>query len=268
VAVTDRRGLGLVGAPNARQLGGLPAADGRQVRAGMLIRSGALGRLTDDDLPVLAKLDLSCVLDLRHDTEIAQAPNRLPEPAPRVRHLPIYDQSHQVFTYVAALLHGRDVSAYAELVEQGSSGAMAAIYRWFVSGPRAREAFAQACRELAEPRNLPAVFHCSVGKDRTGWLTAILLTALGVDRDDIRLDYLRTNDDTAGARETLMELLAERRPGVDLAAIEPLLQARTSYLEAAYTEVERVYGSFEGYLRAGLGLDDQTLASLRTHLLE
>lgn len=266
--MADGRGLGLVGAPNARHLGGLPAADGRRVRSGVLVRSGALGRLTDDDLPTLAKLDLSCVLDLRHGSEIADAPNRLPEPPPRVRHLPVYDQSHQVFTYVAALLHGHDVSAYRQLVEQGSPAAMAAIYRWFVSGPRAREAFAQACRELAEPGNLPAVFHCSVGKDRTGWLTAILLTVLGVDREAIRVDYLRTNDDTAGAKAKLLALLAQRRPGVDLAAIEPLLQARPSYLDAAYSEVERVYGAFDGYLRAGLGLADQTLESLRTHLLE
>lgn len=265
--MTDGRGLGLLGAPNARHLGGLPAAGGRQVREGMLVRSGALGRLTDEDLPVLAKLDLSCLLDLRHDSEIAQAPNRLPQPPPRVRHLPVYDRSHQVFTYIAALLHGHDVSAYTELVEQGSPAAMAAIYRWFVTGPRAREAFAQACRELADPQNLPAMFHCSVGKDRTGWLTAILLTALGVDREAIRVDYLRTNEDTAGAREKLLELLAERR-GVDPATVEPLLQARPSYLDAGFVEVERVYGSFHAYLRAGLGLDEQILESLRTHLLK
>lgn len=265
--MSDGRGLGLVGAPNARQLGGLPAAGGRRVRPGVLVRSGALGRLTDDDLPALAKLDLSCVLDLRHDSEIAQAPNRLPEPSPRVRHLPVYDQAHTVFTYVAALLNGHDLSAYTDLAEQGSPAAMAAIYRWFVTGPRAREAFATACRELADPQNLPAVFHCSVGKDRTGWLTAILLMALGVDPEAIRVDYLRTNHDTAAAQAKLLALLAERRPGVDPDAIRPLLQARPSYLDAAYAEVERVYGSFDTYLRSGLGLDDRILASLREHLL-
>lgn len=266
--MTDGRGLGLTGAPNARQLGGLPAADGRRVRRGVLVRSGALGRLTDDDLPALGKLELASLLDLRHESEIAQAPNRLPEPPPRVRHLPIYDHAHPVFTYVAALLQGGDLSAYGELVEQGSPAAMAAIYRWFVTGPRAREAFAAACRELADPSNLPAVFHCSVGKDRTGWLTVILLTALGVEPEAIRTDYLRTNDDTVAARQRLLALLTERRPGLDLAAIEPLLQARPSYLDAAYTEVERVYGSFDIYLRAGLELDGRTLAALRTNLLD
>jgi protein-tyrosine phosphatase len=268
VAVTDGRGLGLVGAPNARQLGGLPATGGRQVRHGVLVRSGALGRLTDDDLPALAKLELSCLLDLRHESEIVQAPNRLPEPPPRVRHLPIYDQEHPVFTYLTALLQGHDLSAYGELVEQGSPAAMAAIYRWFVTGPRARDAFATACRELADPGNLPAVFHCSVGKDRTGWLTVILLTALGVEPEAIRHDYLRTNDDTVAAREKLLAVLAERRPGLDLAAIQPLLQARPSYLDTAYAEVERVYGSFDTYLRGGLELDDRTLAALRAKLLD
>jgi protein-tyrosine phosphatase len=268
VAVTDGRGLGLIGAPNARQLGGLPAGDGRRVRPGLLVRSGALGRLTEQDLPALAKLELSCVLDLRHHTEIAQAPNRLPEPPPRVHHLPVYDQGHAVFTYVSALLAGEDLRAYHHLAEQGSPAAMAAIYRWFVTGPRARQAFAAACQELAEPRNLPAVFHCSVGKDRTGWLTVILLTVLGVEPEAIRADYLRTNADTAAAQDKLLALLAERRPGVRPEAVRPLLQARASYLDAAYDEVERVYGSFDTYLRAGLGLPRRTLTSLRVLLLD
>lgn len=266
--MSDGRGLGLAGAPNARELGGLPAAGGQRVRRGLLVRSGALARLTDEDLPALAKLGLSCVVDLRHGSEVAETPNRLPSPSPQVRHLPVYDEQHQVFTYVAALLRGEDLSSYGRLVEQGSPVAMAAIYRWFVTGSVARAAFSAACREFADPRNLPAVFHCSVGKDRTGWLAVVLLRALGVDPEAVREDYLRTNDDTAAAQDRLLELLAERRPGADLDAIRPLLRAHPSYLDAAYAEVERVFGSFDGYLRAGLLLDDATLSALRKHLLD
>jgi protein-tyrosine phosphatase len=267
--VVGERVLGLTGAPNARELGGLVGADGRPVRRGALVRSGALGRLADSDLPVLAELSLTCVVDLRHGSEIATTPNRrLPDPVPRVVHAPVYDDRHPVFSYVAALLNGGDLTDYAGLVEQGSPAAMAAIYRWFVTGSAARSSFSAACRALADRSNLPALFHCSVGKDRTGWLTAILLTALGVDDEAIRVDYLHTNEATAEAQRKLLDLLAERRPDADLGAIKPLLQARPAYLDAAYAEVERVYGSFEGYLYGGLGLDEQTVADLRANLLD
>jgi protein-tyrosine phosphatase len=268
MAATDGRTLGLTGAPNARDLGGLVGVDGRMVRRGMLIRSGALGRLADSDLPVLATLGLTCLVDLRHRSEIANTPTgRLPDPPPQVVHVPVYDDRHPVFSYVTVLLQGGDLSRYADLAALGSPAAMEAIYRWFVTGAPARASFAGACRALADPANLPGLYHCSVGKDRTGWLTVILLTVLGVDPEAVRADYLHTNDATAGARQVLLDLIAQRRPGVDLAAIVPMLQARATYLEAAYEQVERSYGTFSAYLSAGLGLDPPILAALRANLL-
>lgn len=261
--MAEARALGLAGAPNARDLGGLPTAAGGYVRPGLLMRTGALGRLTDADVSRLGELKPACVLDLRGEPEVAEGPpNRLPHPAPQVHHLPVHDAQHQVFTYVAALLQGHDLSSYARLTEQGTPAAMAEIYRWFVTGGAARESFAAACRVLAEPGSLPAVFHCSVGKDRTGWLVVILLTLLGVDPEAIRADYLYTNRATAAAQERLLARLSQR--GVDLAGVRPLLQARDTYLDAAYAEVARVHGSFDGYLRDGLGLTEDTLAALRT----
>jgi protein-tyrosine phosphatase len=263
------RSLRLVGAPNTRDLGGLTTADGRRVRPGTLVRAGALGRVTDDDLPVLATLGLACRIDLRYDAEIAHAPpDRLPEPAPRPVRLPVFDPSYPAFTHVLALLGqlgpaGGDGSAV--LVD--AAAAMVAIYRWFVSGAPASASFAAAVRAVAEPANLPVLFHCSAGKDRTGWLTVILLTALGVDRATIRADYLRTNTDNAALQQVLVDLVVARRPELDVAVLRPMLEARPEYLDAAYAEVERRYGSFDGYLRTGLGLDDRVLAALRTHLL-
>ena len=263
----------LVGAPNARDLGGLVTADGRRVRRGVLIRAGALGRLTDDDLPILAALGLTCLVDLRHDTEITTSPpSRLPVPGPRVIHLPVFDPDHPSFaavsSYIAAAWQGQDLNGYAVRLADGSPAAMTEIYRWFVSGEGARASFADAVRALADPANLPALFHCSVGKDRTGWLTVVVLTALGVDEPEIRRDYLRTNEMTADTQRLLLDLLVARRPEVDLDAVRPMLEAREEYLDAAYGEVRRLFGSFGAYLRDGLGLDDELLAALRDNLLE
>ncbi|MEV0158119.1 tyrosine-protein phosphatase [Micromonospora sp. NPDC050686] len=258
----------LVGAPNARDLGGLVGADGRRVRAGRLVRTPALGRLTDDDLRVLAKLAPACVVDLRDASEIDLAPaDRLPG-EPRVVHLPVLDPRHPVFVYVSAVLLGHDLGAYDELAREGTPAAMREIYRWMVTGPQAVAGFGAAVRLAAEVENLPLLFHCSAGKDRTGWLAVVLLTALGVDEEAVRADYLRHNELAGSLHEVLLEAMTRRRPELDPAVALPVLEVRPEYLDAAYAEVRRVHGSFGAYLRDGLGVDDATLAALRERLLE
>lgn len=264
----DRRHWDLIGAPNARDLGGLVGADGRRVRAGRLIRTPALGRLIDEDLPVLAKLQPACVIDLRDHSEIAVAPPDRLVGDPRVVHLPVHDPAHPVFTYVSAVLLGHDLDVYAQLALEGTPAAMAAIYRWFVTGESARDGFAAAVRLTAETENLPLLFHCSAGKDRTGWLAVILLTALGVDPASVRDDYLRTNELTESLQQVILSAMASRQPGLDVDAVRPVLQVRPEYLDAAYDEVARVHGSFEAYLRDGLGVTDEIIAVLRAQLLD
>ncbi|GAA3760340.1 tyrosine-protein phosphatase [Micromonospora maritima] len=258
----------LVGAPNARDLGGLPTTDGRRVRAGRLLRTAALGRLTDDDLPVLGKLGVACVVDLRDADEQAVAPPDRLVGDPRRVHLPVYDAAHPVFTYVSAVLQGHDLDAYAELAREGMPGAMTAIYRWFVTGEPARAGFGAAVRLAADDGNLPLLFHCSAGKDRTGWLSVVLLTALGVPEPAIRADYLRHNELTESLREVLLAAMTRRRPDLDPTVARPLLEVRPEYLDAAYDEVRRVHGTFEAYLRDGLGVTDEVRARLRAALLE
>lgn len=264
------RGLGLEGAPNARDLGGLVTGEGRTVREGVLFRAQALGRLTDSDVARLGKLGLRTVVDLRDASESAFGPpDRLPDPPPHVAALPIFDSRHPVFTYVSAVLLGRDGGGdYAALAEEGTPGAMTAIYRWFVTGEIARARFGQAVRLLADPDRLPALVHCTVGKDRTGWLTAIVLTILGVRRDDIEADYLATNAAAAQVNEQILAAMRRVRPDLDPEHVRPVLEARSPYLAAAYAEVDRVYGGFDGYLRHGLGLDDRVLDALRANLLD
>ncbi|QGN47807.1 protein-tyrosine-phosphatase [Micromonospora sp. WMMC415] len=258
----------LVGAPNARDLGGLVGADGRRVRPGVLIRTPALGRLTDEDLPVLAKLGPSCVVDLRDASEQAVAPpDRLPGES-RVVHLPVHDAAHPVFTYVSAVLLGHDLGAYAELAGQGTPAAMTAIYRWFVTGESARVGFGTAVRLAAEADNLPLLYHCSAGKDRTGWLTVVLLHALGVDEAAVRADYLANNPLTESLREVILTAMRRRQPDLDVDAVRPVLEVRDEYLDAAYDEVRRVHGSFGAYLRDGLGVNDDLVTALRARLLE
>jgi protein-tyrosine phosphatase len=260
--------LGLIKAPNARDLGGYRTADGREVRRGLLYRSDSLQRLTDEDLGRLGDLGLGCLIDFRSPDEIvAIGADRLPEPPPaRVLALPLHDPEHDVFVSVGVLL-GR-VEAGAELAEHityDATTVMLTLYRWFVTSAVARAAFGAALRTIADPSALPLLFHCTAGKDRTGWLSAILLSALGVDRATVFADYLRTNDLNAPGFDQLLERIAERVSDPTLAI--PLLEARAEYLEAAFAEVTRVYGTLDAYLHDGLALPESTLPTLRTALL-
>jgi protein-tyrosine phosphatase len=262
------RGLGLVGAPNVRDLGGIVTADGRRVREGLLFRASALGRLTDADLAALTERKLACVVDLRDATEIETAPpDRLPtDPAPRVRHIPVFDPKHPVFMYVSAVLMGHDVSAVPR-PEDGSPGAMIAIYRWMVTDPGARASFGAAVRSLAEVDGAPLLYHCSAGKDRTGWLSAVVLGILGVDRDTIMADYLATNDYSRAANEAILDAMRARGRFDDPAVVLPVFEARQEYLVAACDEMDRRYGGVIGYVREGLGVPDEVVDALRERLL-
>jgi protein-tyrosine phosphatase len=272
----------LRGAPNARDLGGIPVAAGRAVRAGVLFRAPALGRLTDEDVAALRRVGLAEVIDLRHPREIELTPpDRLPDGL-AVAHVPIFERDHPVFIFVAGIMltppagappesaaprpgevGAGDMAAY----ENGAIGAMCDVYRWFVTSAAAREAFGTAVRRVAAAAGRPLLYHCSAGKDRTGWLTAILLTALGAERDVVLADYLRTNVDGERSVEKILRALAARR-AVDPERVRPVLVAAPEYLAAGYAEAERAYGSFDGYLRDGLGLDERLRAGLRATLLE
>jgi protein-tyrosine phosphatase len=266
--------LGLSNATNARDLGGHETRDGRRLRSGVLFRADSLHRLDDADLEVVAGMKLACVTDLRSRDEVARmGADRLPTPAPRLVELPILDPYHDLDLFRVmsdALRGGADGTELDFLREQapggGAAGLMVEIYRHFVSGEAARSAFAVALRLVASSETLPLLFHCSLGKDRTGWLAAVVLTALDVPREAVIADYLRTNDVSRGSIEFVVAMLDGKVP--DPQVIVPLLEARSSYLEAAFAEAEQGFGGMDGYLREGLGADDELLSSLRANLLE
>ncbi len=265
--------LGLEKATNARDLGGHVTRDGRRVRTGLLFRANGLHSLSDSDLAVLDRLGLTCVVDFRGPDEVTRlGPDRLP-PGPRLVALPVLDpeHDHDIFAVISeALKGGTDPSALDFLREEaaggGAAGMMAQIYRRFVSGATAREGFARALRLIASAEDLPLLFHCTAGKDRTGWLAALVLHALHVDEDAIVADYLRTNEHSAGSTQFVVSLLDGRVS--DPTVIVPMLEAREASLRAAFDEARRLFGDLDGYLREGLGADDALLESLRANLLD
>lgn len=239
------RSLHLESAPNFRDAGGYRTADGQWVRMGVLYRTGELSKLTDADVARLRRLGIRTDYDLRAPGERAKAPDRLPQDT----------------RYVVADVTGEDVGLPA--TPEQAAALMTEGNREYVSRDSARTAYGALFRDAANPAVHALAYHCTAGKDRTGWASAALLTALGVDRGTVMRDYLATN---AYRAHEVKEILDRATPH-DAAILKPVLEARAGYLNASFEEVEHRYGTFENYLHRGLGLDDQALAGLRKALL-
>jgi protein-tyrosine phosphatase len=260
--------LGLANATNARDLGGLSTVDGRRVRSGLLFRANALNRLTEADLDTMAKLGLACVIDLRSEREVELVgADRLPSPPPgQLVALPLSDPDNHMFAAVSLLIKGEldeTTALDAALLAQE----MLRAYRWLALSEPARAAYGTALRHIADSASLPLMFHCTAGKDRTGWLAAIVLSVLGVDRDDIFTDYLRTTELNQAAIAFIQGRLRDR--GVaEPAEVLPMLEARREYLTEAFAVAEAAYGTMAGYVRDALGVDDTAVAAIRANLLD
>ncbi|WP_327678776.1 tyrosine-protein phosphatase [Kitasatospora sp. NBC_00458] len=287
------RSLGLLGAVNARDLGGYPTADGRVLRSGAALRSDGLNRLTGEDLGLLAALGLRQVVDLRSLEEVREAgPDRVPGlpvaaiavsegPATAItveraepdgmtlHHLPLFAVDFDIYATLREALADRSAEKQRALLGDGRAGAMmTGLYRWFVTDRIARERFAAVLRLLAAPGGAPMIFHCSAGKDRTGWTAAVLLTALGVDRETVYADYLLTNERAAAVVDAVVENFRARGLMSEPELLLPIFRAERDYLDAAFEEVEAGWSGFEAFWTDGLGLDDEVLAGLRANLLE
>jgi protein-tyrosine phosphatase len=246
--------LGLDRAPNARDLGGYVNAEGLTVREGVVLRAEALNQLTEDDVTALAAV--RTIVDYRGHGEIeAAGEDRLPAEA-AYAHLPVFAPDYDIYLTLVPLIVSNDpVQQHEVLGDGGAERIMISLYRWFVSDATAREAFAETLRLISDPEARPVLFHCTAGKDRTGWMAAVLLTALGVHHETVVADYLLTNERQA----PLIDMFKGPASTIDPALIAPLLDVRPQYLQAAFDQVKQDFGTFPAFLRDGLGADEETL---------
>ncbi len=263
------RSLGLLGAVNARDLGGYRTVGGTVLRAGVVLRSDGLHRLTDDDLGRLTGIGLRRIVDLRSPEEVREAGADRVADGMTLHHLPVFAADFDIFATLREVLADRDPDKQRALLGDGRAEAMMiGLYRWFVTDSLAREQFAAVLRLLADPAGDPLLFHCSAGKDRTGWTAAVLLTALGVDRETVFTDYLLTNERSAAVVTTVLEGLLARGLMSEPELLLPVFRAERHYLEAAFEEVAAGWPDFDAFWADGLGLDEAVLAGLRANLLE
>lgn len=241
----------LASADNFRDVAGpgYETADGGRVRRQVFYRSNEL-QLTPEDATSLAGLGIRAIHDLRGSVEI--------EAHPDVEVAGATWQHVEIAGIPTEMVEGLADSAAAHRV-------MREVYDAFVRSAASRASYARLLTSLATD-DLPQLFHCTAGKDRTGWAAVLLLEIAGVDRDTILADYLLTNEVSSATREKYLALIGEHLGPEKVAVYEPTMVVEEEYLRAAYDAVEADYGSIDGYLRDGLGLGDDVIDALRIRL--
>jgi protein-tyrosine phosphatase len=256
-----KRHLALEGAPNFRDLGGYETSDGHSVKWGELYRSDNLASLTDADLERVSALGIQLVCDFRAKQEKEDEPDRLPAAHPPA---------------VAELEIGAENFVVKDLRERIQSGDLAGVdlRGMMIEGNRQfattfAPQYAAMFERITQPENLPALVHCTAGKDRAGFASAMILSVLGVPRETVMEDYLLTNFYTAAATERRLWMIkAYSLFRVDRDALRPLFGVEPAYLEAAFAAIDDNYGDFDTYRRDALGLDDAEVAAFRALLLQ
>lgn len=236
----------LGGASNFRDLGGLSGLDGRRVRTGQVFRSDHLGALTADDHRALQPLGITHSIDFRGVAER----NALPSTLPGATAVSLAIEP-TVVVQVQALLARGQVPTEAETV-----ALMCRTYRAFARA--AAPTYARFFQHLLAHAT-PLVFHCTAGKDRTGFAAALLLSALGVPREAVMADYLLTNQ--RYRRSPLVEA-----PG-PAHVMDVLWQVQPAFLNAAFDTIDTEFGGLANYLAGPMGLDTAALERLRARLL-
>ncbi len=239
----------LEGGSNFRDLGGYAAADGRTVRRGAVYRSAHLGTLTNADRAALARLKVRTVVDLRGVNEAAETPHLVDGVGCRIVGAHIEPGVGEKIRGAVA-----DGSANPHVM----MGFLTDHYRDYPR--RCAPGFRTLFATLSDGSHRPLVFHCTAGKDRTGFASALLLTLLGVPWETVMDDYLRTNDLWIGH--------IGRYPELDIDTRAAIVEARTPYLEAAFDVVRSDFGSPEAFADKALGLDARLRARMQSDLLE
>jgi protein-tyrosine phosphatase len=216
----------MAGGFNVRDLGGLVGADNRRVVWGRILRADDLKNLTPDDRAYLAGLPLRTVMDFRAEQEAARFPDLLPSSVNRYLSRPI--------------LAGRQDAGAENFPEDKADAFMMDIYRHLALNEKPLAVYREMFHLLQwEEEALPLLFHCSAGKDRTGFAAALILFSLGVSREAILRDYLASRPCLAGKYPSSSAIFS----------------VREIYLQTALETIARAHGSLENYLEKVLAVD-------------
>ncbi len=258
----------LLAMTNLRDQGGYRTEDGGVIRTGLLYRGGHMADLDDSQRDTYQALDLATIVDLRRHDEIDKRPT--PTFGDETNLHCSVSEGDSAFAQMAGFLE--DPDAADRIVAAG-----AGYYERIITHNLSR--FKPVFGALLDPDRLPALFHCTAGKDRTGFTGAAILTWLGVPQDVVMADFLLSNEvrrpyTERRAKELRVQLAATRGvepvdiPEREVQAFRTLLSVSESYLLAVHEAVAERYGNWDQLRRKGLGIDDSTFERFRQAVVE
>ena len=232
---------------NFRELGGYETEDGRTVKYGLFYRSGALSDLKEKELKIVAELNLKHIFDLRSDAEIA----RLPDPM----------IAGAEYHPAGAIEEDASVSGLRRLMKRNTRyGHLKYLYGILP--------FCSAYRQIfgyLKNGEVPILFHCSAGKDRTGVLAYLILRALGCSHETASRDYLLSNRYRAGEIRMYLDEVAavtEMTPKIER-EIRALAGAAQENIDYTLESIEKRYGTIEAYFEKALNCSEEDIRKLR-----
>ncbi|WP_327144516.1 tyrosine-protein phosphatase [Nocardia sp. NBC_01327] len=255
----------LAGAPNARDIGGVTAQNGT-IKSGLVYRTDALNNLTDADQQTLTAAGVTEIIDFRSPTERAASPDKVPASIKTVQ-LPIYDPSNDFYVFFGKLVQGGPAAQQAALGDGKGAQYMRDYYSWVVNDPTSQGQFGAALKEIANSSGA-VLYHCTAGKDRTGMMTAFLMTILGTPQSQINANYLASNDRLAASNKATLDALVARGLVTDPSLFGPVLGVQQDYLDAAFAAATAASGSVSNYITQKLGIDAGTYKALQDKLIK
>lgn len=246
------RNLNIAGIQNFRDLGGYRVRNGsKSVRWGMLYRSADIDNMDANAIRELHNLGIKTIVDLRDQKEISDKSHV--ERNFKVIHLPI--KENMIESFLHKVQEKKLVcDTVSRLVEQSNRDMV----------KENQEVYHKIFNVLLDKKNYPIIIHCSSGEGRTGIVSALILYALDVDDDDIMDDYCLSNKYFNIAE---FSKFAYNLPVDCQEAVTTIFSARQNFLDAAFNQMEMLYGDVDTYLEKGVGLSKSKINKLRNILL-
>lgn len=243
---------------NFRDLGGLIGFNNLQVKKGIFFRSASLDNLTSEEIHHLLSLKIRTIVDFRNENEKKEKPDTL---FTNVSYVPI-----DIFGSSAN--YSPDVKTMMTNLEQADT-LMENVYVDLVLSKQAQEKYRQFLHLLLEKDTTPFVFHCTFGKDRTGYAAALILKILGVSEKDILTNYLNSNQSLAQFNQHLLNEMKQKLclSEQQLNQIKPLLQVNQKHLALAFQTINDNYQNFNNYLQTILAFDADKVNYFRSNYL-
>ena len=265
----------LSGVSNSRDIGGYQTSNGKTVKAGMLIRTGALMGANDEDKKILTDTyNVKTIIDLRYDSEIAKSPE-LTLPGVTNIHIPI---RKDISVAPAAVSTAASPSTkpdqidilvgYAKLIGDVDTMTNDA-YRSMVTDDYSINGYKQFFDTILSTHDGAIVYHCTGGKDRTGVASILLLSALGVDRQTVEADYMLTDDFIKSSID--MTIAGAAAKGADEATqegVKLLMGVDQKWADTVFDTINTKYGSMDNFLQEKLGLTPDKIDQLKNRYLQ